>query len=336
MSDGPSVLSLSRPRALALAFSALGGALALIRPQEVAPGAVLAAIGVLAAVPVAGRSLADLACRLAGYLSRSRWTRMGAHVAGDVVDVIGRGRAVVVLESIEPRGRLDLAGADGELASDLAALCERASRCGADRAVSWHVTREGDAARLVVARPPDVAGLPGATSANDEVAGFVPGPWVLERWRHARSADAYHCAWRASGEDPLVGWAAALAAPGTVVTTALRVVAHERADRLAGRLAHRWRVDTAIAQRLGFRPRARDAGRGAGLERREGHVAAGRALLVVDVIVRVSAPSREELAARSSRATSMARRVGVRLVREDGAHAPALCAQLPGMARPRR
>jgi hypothetical protein len=330
MSDGLSPLSLTRPRAISLGLAAVAGAVGVARPRDLAPGVVLAALGILGSVPVSGRAPSDRLARLAGFLARSRWTRIAWRREGDALEVAGRGRALVALEVIEPRGRLDLAGADVELAGALGAMVERASRCGADRTITWHVTREGDAPRLVVARPTDVAAVAGASSAPGEIRALVPAPWALERWRHVRSAEGYHCSWRASGEDPLVGRSAALAEPGVVVTTSLRVVARERADRLAGRLAHRWRVDAAITQRLGFRARARELSLGAGLERSEGHVASGRALCEVVVLVRATARSRRELAALTARVSSSARRLGVHLARQDGAHVVALCAQLPG------
>jgi len=337
MSEATSPISLSRAQWAAMSLAALVSASALLDPSRAVPLVMVAvAVGALA-IRFAGASCADrLACATA-FVTRSRWTRVIAAVSGDEFEMVARGRRRVALEILETRGRLDLSGADAALSSSLAALVERASRLGGDHFVSWHVEHSTFGPRILIARPPTLGGLSDAVAVvGQRDLGALTGlgrsdSWVLERWGHLRTSGEVSCVLSVLADGSVAAEAAALVrGPGVRVSTVVRVISRQRADRVAGRHALRFGADTSLTTRLGFRTRARDRLAASSIERREGDVASGRALTQLSVTVLVSAASPPELEARVRDVTERARRLGLTLRRENGRQATSLCAQLPG------
>ena len=357
MSEGPrlgpanavvSWVGLARHRVLlALAGVGLVGD-ALLRVGtpgwEVVAGVVLLA-GALPAHDAC--SVAEWATTTAAYLVRSRWVtvtveRPSSPSSGEPEGVSvtsARATAVVRGFELEHRGRLDLSGEGPALARALADLVDSLALAPPDQHVSWHVRRDGNELVTLLAVRGAGAPPPAFRPRDALVAWFVGAAvaertWLLERWRYLRAPYEvvrvlrirdFTAARDAAVLDRLV-WTSSRV--GIAVHVA--VVESARARRLSERAVHRSRSDAAISRGAGFRESARSAAEEGRLARREGQVAAGRALVRLGVYVTVHAAGLDELRAAVAEVLEVARAAGLRCERGAGHQGPWHRYQLPG------
>ncbi len=316
-------------------------ATALLGGPERMLGAALGLALVGAAVPVAGGlSGLEVAAVAGSFLGRSRRHVVGAlTLDGEVLVWADRSPAWALGGyALAHRGRLDLTGADLEVAHALARAIDAAS-AGGDRVVTVHVTPAPARATLLATSPGSLAPEGWAPAPTALVAALGPreGPEALyyERPTHLRGAAGVVrvCRVRDFGAvAPGVALLERALRTETPVQVSLRceVVGARRGARLASRAAHRVDADDAVGRALGFRRSARAARSMARLARREAEVAEGRALVRVAVYLVLCAPDLDELARRAAALWRHAHDAGLRLDAGVGRQAPWHRAALPG------
>lgn len=269
---------------------------------------------------------------------RVRWVSLETDEEAVVVDV-GVSQRVWCYEFTH-RGRLDLSGRDGELASRLARMVESFAT-GTDHAhVALHVDtggRSNGAAR---------------TSLSVSTASPVPSEWhrrsaagvprcltlgrsaLIERRHYVRTPQcvvrtlrvADFAAGRASDAlETLGGYGS-----GLVLSLHARVIPLVRARRLTARAVHRVGTDAEVARGAGFRWSARDQKALDALREREELVAQGAALCQWALFVLVSADDVGTLRRRVNETREMARSSGLRLDPGVGVQGEWFTWQLPG------
>lgn len=335
----PVLVRLSRAQRVAVALSVLLAIVALLDSRARIPAVVAAVVLGGTAMGSDGRAVIDRAQVVLAFWSRPRWTRVDATLEGRRLTVRSRVVAHCTLAVVPHRGRLDLSGGDHAVAGALVALADRLAAVDGPRALSWRTTPHGSEVATVVAVPEHLeVPLPlrpvDPATASALVPDLVRAGWRVERWRYVRDARGVSAVFAVratpstSGATPL-----GILAPfgsGFELCVIVSVGAMARARAVAGRHAHRWRADTALAAALGFRRRATFAATEQALDRREADVAAGRALARASVLVVVHATTPRELEERAAVLRASARASGVALVRGDGRHGPWLRAALPG------
>jgi len=313
----------------------------LVRPNgsfaEVAFGVVLVAV----TAPLGqGHTVAEHAATCARYARRSRWSTvtMADDARGCVVEA--RGHATFAAYQLEHRGRLDLSGRDGVIASSLAALVDGIGVAGRSRHVSVHVQSRGAGGSTVLALPVEVPAPEGwretATSAHD-IAGIdlVGSTVLLERRRYLRTAQGLVTTIRIrdfsatpKGRALLEGLH--LTRGDLTLAVHVDVVAGARATRVVERAVHRSRTDGAASLAAGFRRTARVQGHAERTAQRETLVASGRALVRLAVFVTVRSRTYDELRVRVSEVISAAHASGLRCDPGPGRQVEWYCFQLPG------
>lgn len=288
----------------------------VLRPGAAWPEWAVGAVVAATATPTLdGPTLGEWVAIAARFALRSRWWR---------VPPGGPSRRGYVLAH---RGRLDLSGADVEVARGLADHLDALALAGGDRRVSLHV----HGAATVLVQSADVAPPPGwvdvqGTAPSSEGAG-PPAGTLLERWGYVRELGGVVAVLRVRDFTAVPAGRAALervqlAGPGVTTSIHFEVVGGSRARRVAERAVHRVRSDTAASAVVGFRRTARHERSLERLRQREALVAAGRALARAAVHVRVRAASLDELDGRVARVARVARESGLRCELGRGRQGP--------------
>jgi energy-coupling factor transporter ATP-binding protein EcfA2 len=319
-------LGMSRARLIALGISGAIG-VAAVTTERLAM-LVGTTILVVAAVPMGEVALVDRASRFVSFYSRSRWTRLGATVEGDHVNVVARGRARAQVALVEPIGRLDLAGADESLALSLGEFVERVAAAGG-APVAWRAEWVDGRLGLLVVRSSSVAFPNEASPLDPANAGIrVLGPlrpgWVYESPTHIRIEGCVVRLLAARGPIANVAAAASLVDADVSVTYSSTVIDGHRASRLSARHAQGDHVDASFASRLGFRGSAVRHATSSRIAVRESDVAAGRALLRHSVLVTIVAQDLAKLERRTHEVRRRALSEGVTLETLVARQAPAL------------
>ncbi len=324
------------------ALGAVGGVVlvadALVRTRLVAEGGLgLAALAT--AVPLEGATLGQRAAVALAYLGRRHWVRVSAASVGGVAVIESRRARTVRGSRLAHRGRLDLSGADHEVAAGLARLLD-AVAIGGRAAVSLHVLREGTGpARTMLASDAEVAWPSGWHDdgpglADLATAGGLQVDW-LERWGYLRGPEHVAAVLRLRdvGASSARGLLATLEGwPDSTLSVHLEVLAATQGQRRAERSVHHDASERAAARGAGFRDTARAHVAASRARQREREVATGRALARLSVFLVVRADRRASLRAARAAAIARARSAGLRLERGGGRQIPWLRAQLPGMA----
>lgn len=236
------------------------------------------------------------------------------------------------------RGRLDLSGADRDLARGLAEHVDALALAGGGQELSLRVGAVGSRVETVLVQPASVAPPPGWSSDAEALArltglGARPGA-VLERWGYLRTREGVLALVRVEDLTAVPRGRAALeglqlSGPGVVLSVRLAVVGGARARRLAERAVHRVRSDGAASALAGFRRTARLERSLERLRQRESLVAQGRALARVAILVSVRARDLDELDERVAMVLRVARESGLRCARGRGRQGPWLADHLP-------
>ncbi len=317
--DAPTRLGGLRVHQLGLLVLGLGlGADALVRTGRLAE-AVAAGVATLLAAPLGpDQSLAESAALATAYLLRRRVFGVCVEFGEDVslhTPAPARTRAYV----LEHHGRLDLSGADVQLARQLASVLDALATSPSGRHASVHVRSDGEETETVLCLS---AGRPGAPWRRDDarVVSLI-GPelagqlWLLERPGHLRSARGLWRVVRArdlSAARPPLLWGLQRGS-SQVIALHVDVLADQSARRRAARGSHESTSNAATASSLGFRQSARSSRRVSRVLGREARVAEGRALLRVGVYVTLWAADRADLDAVTRRLYERAREAGIRL-----------------------
>jgi hypothetical protein len=276
-----------------------------------------------------------------GYLSRSRWSRLGVEAQGRALRLSARGQVLVQGYELQHRGRLDLSGGDLHVALELAALSDALATGGQSRHVSVHVRVDGVRARTLLSLEQGVSPPEGWTSNNAlarDFAGLRAGEdsmLLLERLNYVRSSQGLVRVLRIRDFSAVPAGRALLerlqqSGCEVGVGVHIEVVSGAKAQRIAERAVHRVGSDGAIARAAGFRRTARAEHALERLAQRETLVASGRALLRVAVYVSVHARTEDELRTSLEAVLANAREAGLRCERGRGRQATWLCLQLPG------
>jgi hypothetical protein len=323
---------LSRPRVIVIAMGALSLAAWFSVAHRSVVALVVATAWCAASIGPRERSLAEIAARGIGFLTRSRWTKVATRRTDESVTIAARGQRRSQLFAFSHHGRLDLSGQDRAFDANVAALLERVASNGGG-VVSWHLLSSNDRSTTLIALEPGTRVPQGFSPLNGSVR-LTRGSWLFERWRYVRDEAELIAVFSVTSSSAAMGEPVLRTlipfASHREAAVLVRVSSSSRASSVVGRHTHRWRANVALAALGGFRQRASTESATQLLERREREVALGRALCEVEIFVTVRAntPRALERAARELRED--ARRVGARLERGDGRHALWFCAQLPG------
>ena len=234
------------------------------------------------------------------------------------------------------RGRLDLSGADLELARGFAQTLDALATSPGGGHASLHVWREGvDVATLLCLGE---GHAPEGWRRDDDLLARVVGVgladhlWLLERLTYVRTTDGVCRVLRvrdySAAATPLL---AGLQRRGaTTLSLHADVIEDARARRRVERLSHAAASNGAAAGALGFRETSRARRRLARTLEREARVAEGRALVRLAVYVTVRAARLEELDAAVAAVVRTARECGLVLDRGAGCQARWYSQSLPG------
>ncbi len=333
--DAPArILGLDR---LQLALLALGAGVladALMRTHlvvQVGLGVALLA----AALPVGERvSVAERVGLALAYAARPHVTSVVIE-RGDPCVVHALASATTRGYALRHRGRLDLSGADLELARRVAQSLDALATAPSGRHASLHVVRDDDVATLLClgGRAPE-----GWTRDDDLLArvsgvGLADHLWLLERLSYLRTTDGVCRVLRvrdysAAAVPLLAGLQRGKAR--TTVSLHLDVLEDARARRRVERLSHAATSNEAAASTWGFRETSRARRRVARTLEREARVAEGRALVRLAVFVTVRATRLDDLDDAVDGVLRAAREYGLVLDRGLGRQARWYCQSLPG------
>ncbi len=294
-----------------------------------------------------GRSVAEWVSTAMSYRARSHWVTVAVETAaGTVVErgagvTVTSGHAAAQVRGFElmHRGRLDLSAEGASLVRALADLVDSLALAPAGQHVSWHVRRDGDEVVTLLAVHGDGV-APTAFRPRDGLVAWFVGTavaertWLLERWRYLRAPYEVVRVMRirdfTAARDVAVLDRLAWTTSRVGIAVHVAVVEATRARRLAERAVHRSHSDAAISRGAGFRESARSASEAGRLERREGQVAAGRALVRLAVYVTVHAAGVDELRTSVAEVLAVAHTAGLRCERGAGRQGPWHRYQLPG------
>lgn len=292
-----------------------------------------------AAIPArSSPSWGYLALREVRFRTRGRVRWIDVQVFDDAISW-NAGNARAWCYDFVHRGRLDLAGHDGELASRLARMVESLAASGQHQHLSVHVDSPIDGA------PPRTAlavTAPMTPPSEWHRSARAALPCTL---RPGRSAIIVRRSYVRTSSHVLRTLRVESFSPGRESTSIeslsdrlewlslsihAAVIPVARARRLAGRAVHRRGSDAAVTRGAGFRWSARDEGELETLRRRESAVAAGAALCQWAVYVVVRASTLDELRQRVLQASDLARAAGLRLDPGTASQGEWFMFQLPG------
>jgi hypothetical protein len=290
-----------------------------------------------AALPAGERcSVAERAGLALGYAVRSHVSTVALERGDPLVvhatsSVSARGYALL------HRGRLDLSGADLELARNLAGTLDALATSPVGRHASLHVWRDGDDVATLLCL--DAGRAPEGWRRDDDLLARVAGVgladhlWLLERLSYVRTTDGVCRVLRvrdySAAAVPLL---AGLQRRRDATTLSLHadVLDDARARRRVERLSHAATSNGAAAGAWGFRETSRTRRRVARTLQREARVAEGRALVRLAVFVTVRAAHLDELAVAVDAVVRTAREAGLVLERGAGRQARWFAQSLPG------
>lgn len=281
-------------------------------------------------VSVAERAGVALAYAARPHVSSVVLARGDPPVVHAAATVSTRGYALV------HRGRLDLSGADLELARRFAQILDTLATSPGGRHASLHVWRDDDVATLLCL---DGGRAPEGWTRDDNLLARVVGVgladhlWLLERLTYVRTTDGVCRVLRV--RDYSAATAPLLAGlqrhrGATTISLHADVLEDVRARRRVERLSHAVTSNGAAAGALGFRETSRARQRASRALERETRVAEGRALVRLAVFVTVRAPRLDDLDAAVAQLVRTARECGLVLDRGAGRQARWHSLSLPG------
>lgn len=334
--DAPArILGLDRLQLVLLAFGAAVLADALVRVHLV----VLVGLGVAllaAALPAGERvSVAERLGLALAYAARPHVTSVVVE-RGDPCVVHALASATTRGYALRHRGRLDLSGADLDVARRVAQSLDALATAPSGRHASLHVVRDGDDIATLLClggRPPEGWTRDDALLARVSGVGLADHLWLLERLSYLRTTDGVCRVLRvrdySAATVPLLAGLQRRRAT-TTLSLHLDVLDDARARRRVERLSHAATSNGAAASSWGFRETSRARRRVARTLEREAHVAEGRALVRLAVFVTVRATRLEDLDDAVAGTLRAARECGLVLDRGLGRQARWYCQSLPG------
>ena len=334
--DAPArILGLDRLQLVLLALGAAVLADALLRTHLV----VLVGLGVAllaAALPVGERvSVAERLGLALAYAVRPHVTPVVVE-RGNPCVVHALASATTRGYALRHRGRLDLSGADLELARRVAQSLDALATAPGGRHASLHVVRDDDDVATLLClggRAPEGWTRDDALLARVSGVGLADHLWLLERLSYLRTTDGVCRVLRvrdySAATVPLLAGLQRRRAT-TTVSLHLDVLDEARARRRVERLSHAATSNGAAASSWGFRETSRARRRVARTLEREARVAEGRALVRLAVFVTVRAARLEDLDDAVAGTVRAARECGLVLDRGLGRQAHWYCQSLPG------